>query len=76
MTNTSSTTTPLEQVDAAIDALLAEHDPASAPNLEFRGARYDAGLAWVHFPVGFGGLGLPPDLNRHVEKRLRDAGAS
>ncbi len=68
--------TPLEQVDAAIDALLAEHDPATVSDIELRGARYDAGLAWVHFPVGFGGLGLRPDLNRHVEKRLRDAGAA
>ncbi len=68
-------TTPLEQVDAAIDALLAAHDPATTPKLEFRGAQYDAGLAWVHFPAGFGGMGLRPDLNRHVDKRLRAAGA-
>ena len=32
-------------------------------------------VAWVHFPKGFGGLGLRPELNRHVEKRIRDAGA-
>ena len=62
-------------LDDAIDELLAEHDPATTPDVEFRGARYDAGLAWVHFPMGFGGLGLRPELNRHVEKRLRDAGA-
>ena len=30
----------------------------------------------MHFPVGFGGLGLRPDLNRQVEQRLRDAGAA
>ena len=40
------------------------------------GARYDAGLAWVHFPKGFGGLGLRPELNRMVEQRLRAAGAT
>jgi alkylation response protein AidB-like acyl-CoA dehydrogenase len=70
------TQTPLERVDAAIDALLAEHDPTTVSDIEFRGARYDAGLAWVHFPEGFGGLGLKPDLNRHIEKRCRDAGAA
>ena len=73
---TTTTTTPLQQVDDAIDALLAAHDPATTPNVEFRGARYDAGLAWVHFPVGFGGLGLKPELNRQIEKRLREAGAA
>src|SRR5215213_2659041 len=70
----TATITPLEQVDQTIDALLAQHDPTSMSAVEFRGARYDAGLAWVHFPVGFGGLGLRPDLNRHVDRRLRDAG--
>jgi len=68
--------TPIERVDAAVDALLAEHDPAALPDIEFRGARYDAGLAWLHFPEGFGGMGLRPELNRHVEKRLRAAGAA
>ena len=67
---------PLQQVDAAIDAVLAEHDPADTSNVELRGARYDAGLAWVHFPVGYGGLGLRPDLNRHIDKRFREAGAA
>ncbi len=62
-------------VNDAIDALLAEHDPRSMDPIAFRGARYDAGLAWVHFPQGFGGLGVRPDLNRLVEKRMREAGA-
>ena len=61
---------------AALDALLAEHDPATSDGREFRGARYDAGLAWVHFPTGFGGLGVRPELNRIVERRLRKAGAA
>ena len=73
---TTTTATPLQEVDDAIHALLAEHDPATTPDIQFRGARYDAGLAWVHFPVGFGGLGLRPELNRHIEKRLREAGAA
>ena len=71
-----TTTPPLQQVDVAIDAVLGAHDPATTSDIELRGARYDAGLAWVHFPAGFGGLGLPPDLNRHIDKRFREAGAA
>lgn len=70
-----STDTIPQEVDDVIDALLAEHDPAALSLEEFRGFQYDAGLAWVHFPVGFGGLGLPPRLQRHIERRLRDGGA-
>ena len=64
------------RVDDALDALLAAHDPRATDPVAFRGARYDHGLAWVHFPEGFGGLGVRPELNRVVEARLRDAGAA
>ncbi len=72
-----STTIDAERarVEAAIDQLLAANDPKSMDNIAFRGARYDHGLAWVHFPNGFGGLGVRPELNRVVEERLRQAGA-
>ncbi|HKF91852.1 MAG TPA: acyl-CoA dehydrogenase family protein [Acidimicrobiia bacterium] len=59
-------------VDALVDRLLEENDPADP--IAFRGAQYDLGLAWVWFPVGFGGLGLAPDLQRRVEERIRAAG--
>ncbi|NND74109.1 MAG: acyl-CoA dehydrogenase [Ilumatobacter sp.] len=75
---TSSGTPPDDETKLvldAIDALLAEHDPAATDNVAFRGARFDAGLAWVHFAPGSGGLGVRPDLNRLVERRLREAGA-
>ena len=62
-------------LDSAIDAFLAENDPKAMDNIAFRGARFDHGLAWVHFPEGNGGLGLRPDLNRVVERRMREAGA-
>jgi alkylation response protein AidB-like acyl-CoA dehydrogenase len=65
----------LERVDALVDDLLAEHDPRATDQAIFRGAQYDRGLAWVHFPEGFGGLALPPPLQRHVDKRVRTAGA-
>ena len=70
------TDTDLARVEAAIDTLLAEHPPTSCSDRDFRGHRYDAGLAWVHFPEGFGGLGARPELNRLVEERCRKAGAA
>ncbi len=66
----------LIRVDSAIDALLADHPPRSTEDRDFRGARFDAGLAWVQFAEGCGGLGMRPDLNRHIERRLREAGAA
>ena len=72
----STSTDPETQiVTAAIDALLAAHDPKAMDNVTFRGARFDAGLAWVHFAEGDGGLGVRPELNRVVERRLKEAGA-
>jgi alkylation response protein AidB-like acyl-CoA dehydrogenase len=50
------------------ERLLADHDPTDAT--DFLGAQYDLGLAWVHFPEGFGGLGLSPKLQRTVAERL------
>ncbi|MEI6402186.1 MAG: acyl-CoA dehydrogenase family protein [Actinomycetota bacterium] len=63
------------RVEEALGRLLASHDPRQVDDRTFRGARYDHGLAWVHFPSGFGGLGVRPDLNRLVEERVRAAGA-
>jgi alkylation response protein AidB-like acyl-CoA dehydrogenase len=65
-----------QTVLTTLDSLLAVHDPRTTDPLAFRAARYDAGLAWVHFPAGFGGLGVRPELNRLVEQRLRAAGAT
>jgi alkylation response protein AidB-like acyl-CoA dehydrogenase len=65
----------LAVVESALDALLSEHDPTTMSREEFRGLQYDAGLAWVHFPEGFGGLGVRPTHQRVVEQRLRQAGA-
>ncbi len=43
--------------------------------MEFAGARFDAGLAWVWFPEGSGGLGVSPDLQGIVEREMRRVGA-
>ena len=71
----ADTTEQTRIADEAVDALLADHDPATENHIEFRGHQYDAGLAWVHHPPGFGGLGLSRKLQRAVDRRLRAAGA-
>ena len=68
-------TDPSALVAERVDKLLAELDPATTDQVEFRGRQYDLGLAWVHFPEGFGGLGLRPVLQRDIDRRLHGAGA-
>ena len=68
-------TDPTSIVAERVDKLLAELDPATTDQVEFRGRQYDLGLAWVHFPEGFGGLGLKPILQRDVDRKLYGAGA-
>jgi alkylation response protein AidB-like acyl-CoA dehydrogenase len=60
-------------VNERLDALLAESDPKGDART-FLGAQYDAGLAWVHFPEGYGGLGVSPKLQRVVNERIAAAG--
>src|SRR5215468_1070242 len=45
------------------------------PRLEFLRARFDAGLAWVHYPPGLGGIGLPRALQAAVDAEFAAAGA-
>ena len=42
--------------------------------MEFLGAQFDRGLAWVHFPEGLGGLGLSPRLQTRINERVFAAG--
>jgi alkylation response protein AidB-like acyl-CoA dehydrogenase len=68
-------TTDADLVDAAVDGLLKDHPPDSTDVVEFLGAQFDRGLAWVQFPEGCGGLGLSPGLQSRIGARLRAAGA-
>jgi alkylation response protein AidB-like acyl-CoA dehydrogenase len=54
---------------------LAGHDPAAMPRLEFLRARFDAGLAWVHYPADLGGQGLSRSLQAAVDAEFAAAGA-
>jgi alkylation response protein AidB-like acyl-CoA dehydrogenase len=55
--------------------LLAAHPPAGTDRPAFLKARFDAGLAWVHYPEGLGGLGAPRSLQAVVDAELEAAGA-
>jgi alkylation response protein AidB-like acyl-CoA dehydrogenase len=57
------------------EQLLAEHDPKQTDPVTFLGRQFDLGLAWVNFPVGHGGLGASPKLQRVVNETLQAAGA-
>jgi alkylation response protein AidB-like acyl-CoA dehydrogenase len=57
------------EIKERVAAFLAEHDP-SGDRLEFLRARFDAGLAWVWFPEGLGGLGVARELQQVVEREL------
>ncbi|MFI7341344.1 acyl-CoA dehydrogenase family protein [Streptomyces sp. NPDC050085] len=54
---------------------LAAHPPATTPRADFLSARFDAGLAWVHYPEGLGGLDAPRALQAVVDAELEAAGA-
>ncbi|WGY02888.1 acyl-CoA dehydrogenase family protein [Nocardioides sp. QY071] len=64
-----------EELHDRVRVFLADHDPATTERTQFLRARYDAGLAWVHFPIGLGGLGLDQALQPEVDRLFREAGA-
>ena len=73
----ASTGTPVteDSLPSYVADFLSTHDPATTPRLEFLRARFDAGLAWVQYPVGCGGLGLDVAAQGIVDAALADAGA-
>jgi len=64
-----------EDLRGRVRAFCAEHDPATTPRAAFFSARFDAGLAAVHYPVGHGGLGLPRSLQPTADQEFDRAGA-
>jgi alkylation response protein AidB-like acyl-CoA dehydrogenase len=73
---------PRDDVDAVadvtsrVDELRDAHPPATTEPHEFLRAQFDFGLARIHYPLGLGGLALPPALQSVVDQRLSTAGAS
>ncbi len=71
---TQSESTP-EAIRERVRAFLAGHHPAEMPKQDFLNARFDAGLAWVHYPEGLGGLGVSRTLQGIVDAEFAAAGA-
>jgi alkylation response protein AidB-like acyl-CoA dehydrogenase len=63
-----------ERVAELAREVLADHDPKTVPIPEYLGACYDAGLSWVHFPEGLGGLGVSRGLQAVADRILQGAG--
>jgi alkylation response protein AidB-like acyl-CoA dehydrogenase len=63
-----------ELVEKLTEELLSEFPPAKTDAVTFLGAQYDKGLAWVHFDVGFGGLGMAPKAQQLIDTKIRSAG--
>jgi len=51
---------PEAELRARVQTLLAEAHPERTDAIPFRRKQYEHGLAWVHFPEGYGGLGISP----------------
>ena len=58
-----------------VDDVLEANEPKQTSPAAFLGARFDAGLAWLDFPPGHGGLGASRRWQPLVERRFREAGA-
>jgi alkylation response protein AidB-like acyl-CoA dehydrogenase len=63
-----------DELSRRVGEFLAVHDPSAPEPLEFLRARFDAGLAWVHYPEGLGGLGAPRHLQPAVDRAFAKAG--
>lgn len=72
MTSTDETRADLR---SRVEALLSSYPPDTTDRMDFLRARFDAGLAWVHFPEGLGGLGLARGFQGYVDALLSEAGA-
>ncbi len=68
------TAVDVDRVADAAHRVVAEHDPRTVSIPEFLGACFDAGLSWVHFPEGFGGLGVSRGAQAVADRILQGAG--
>ena len=75
VTGDASETDAATDLRTRIREFCAAHDPAATSRAAFLSARFDAGLAAVHYPVGHGGRGLPRTLQPVAEEEFARAGA-
>jgi alkylation response protein AidB-like acyl-CoA dehydrogenase len=64
-----------QQLRERVKEFLSGHNPGQLDRLNFLRARFDAGLAWVNYPPGLGGLGAPRALQQVVDEAFAEAGA-
>jgi alkylation response protein AidB-like acyl-CoA dehydrogenase len=57
-----------------VQRLMEDHPPERSSVRSFLQARYDAGLAWVWFPPGYGGFGAAPGVQAVVDRTVAAAG--
>ncbi|MER7049189.1 acyl-CoA dehydrogenase family protein [Streptomyces jumonjinensis] len=67
--------TDAAELRTLVHEFLAAHPPAATGHADFLRARFDAGLAWVHYPRGLGGLGASRPLQSVVDAELAAADA-
>jgi alkylation response protein AidB-like acyl-CoA dehydrogenase len=60
-----------DELRQRVRKLIEQVHPDRTDQVTFRGAQFDHGLAWVHFPEGLGGLGLNPKMQAVVGDELR-----
>ena len=73
---TDSLTRLGEPLAGLLASFLQRFPVPDTPDEELRAARFDEGLAFVHFDEGFGGLGLLPSAQAQVESVFTAAGAA
>ncbi len=66
----------LEEIRERATKLVTDLPPRTTDRKVFRRAQFDAGLAWVNFPAGKGGLGASPKAMQVVDEVLRAHGVS
>jgi alkylation response protein AidB-like acyl-CoA dehydrogenase len=64
-----------EELRDKVRAFLRAHDPAARSRDDFLNARFDAGLAVVHYPAGHGGMGLRRSLQAVADEEFAKGGA-
>ena len=68
----TTTTSQEELVRSKVEELVESADPKDRAG--FLGRQFDLGLAWVHYPEGYGGLGVSPSLQEIVARRVQAIG--
>ncbi|OCB22454.1 acyl-CoA dehydrogenase family protein [Mycobacterium intracellulare] len=73
-TSSPSTHQDAASIERIARDVVTRFPPDSVPVADLMGAWYDAGLSWVHFPTGLGGLDAPRSLQPIANRIIQSAG--